>query len=82
MVEPHPHHLLPVDNLSSQYSISNGLFCLMLETTTNRVGIGRSCATICNDIDIAEAQDLARQNRQVRNEAFTPLKDTVSYSKK
>ena len=63
MVEPRPHHLLPVDNLSSQYSISNGLFCLMLETSTNRAEIGRSWAAISNDIDIAEAQDLARQNR-------------------
>lgn len=67
MVEPCPHHLLPMDNLSSQYNISNGLFCLMLETAINRAEIGRSWATISNDIDIAEAWDLARQNIQVRN---------------
>ena len=40
MVEPRPHHLLPVDNISSQFSISNGLFCLMLETATTRAEIG------------------------------------------
>ena len=67
MVEPRPYHLLLVDNLSSQYSISNGLFYLMLESATNRAKIGRSWEIISNDIDIAEAQDLARQNRQVRN---------------
>ena len=54
----------------------------MLETAINWAKIGRSWAAISNDIDIAEAQDLARQNRQVRNLAFIPLKDTVSYSKK
>ena len=32
MVEPRPH--LPVDNLNSQFSISNGFFCLMLDTAT------------------------------------------------
>ena len=67
MVEPRPHHLLPVDNLSSQYSISNGLFCLMLETAITRVEIGRRWIAISNDIDITEAQDLARQNGQIRN---------------
>ena len=63
MVEPCPHHLLPVDNLSSQYSISNGLFCLMLEIAITQDGIGQSWVAISNDIDIVEAQDLARQNR-------------------
>ena len=65
MVEPRPH--LPVDNLNSQFSISNGLFCLMLDTATTRAEIGRSWAAISNDIDIVEAYDLARQNEQVRN---------------
>ena len=60
MVEPRPH--LPVDNLHSQFSISNGLFCLMLDTATTRAEIGRSWTTISNDIDIVEAYDLARQN--------------------
>ena len=67
MVEPCPHHLLPVDNLSSQYSVSNGLLCLMLETTITRVEIGRSWEAICNDIDIVKAWDLTKQNRQIRN---------------
>ena len=58
MVEPRPH--LPVDNLNSQFSISNGLFCLMLYTTTTRAEIGRSWAAISNDIDIVEACDLAK----------------------
>ena len=65
MVEPHPHLL--VGNLNSQFSISNGLFYLMLDTTTTRAEIGRSWAAISNDIDIVEAYDLARQNEQVRN---------------
>lgn len=67
MVEPSPHHPQLLDNLSSQYNIYNGLFFLMLETATNRAEIGRSWAIISNDIDVAESQDLARQNRQVRN---------------
>ena len=65
MVEPRPHLL--VHNLNSQFSISNGLFCLMSDTTTTRAEIGRSWAAISNDIDIVEAYDLARQNEQVRN---------------
>ena len=65
MVEPRPH--LPVDNLNSQFSISNGLFYLMLDTITTRVEIGHSWVAISNDIDIVEAYDLARQNEQVRN---------------
>ena len=60
MAETRPHHLLPVDNLSSQYSISNGLFFLILETAIPRAEIGGSWPAIFNDIDIAEAQDLAR----------------------
>ena len=55
MVETQPHHLLPVDNLNSQFSISNRLFCLMLETATTRAEIGRSWAATSNDIDIVEA---------------------------
>lgn len=58
MVEPHPH--LPVDNLNSQLSISNGLFSLMLDIATTQAEIGRSWAAISNDIDIVEAYDLAR----------------------
>lgn len=65
MGEPRPH--LPVDNFNSQFSISNGLFCLMLDTATTRAEIGRSWAAISNDIDIVEAYDLARQNEQVIN---------------
>ena len=65
MVEPCPH--LPVDNLNSQFNLSNGLFYLMLDTTTTRAKIGRSWVAISNDIDIVEAYDLARQNEQVRN---------------
>ena len=60
MVETRPHHLLPVDNLNSQFSISNGLLCLMLETASTRAEIRRSWTAISNDIDIVEAQDLAR----------------------
>ena len=60
MVEPRPHHLLPVDNLNSQFSISNGLFYLMLEIATTRAEIGRSWVAISIDIDMVEAQDLAR----------------------
>ena len=67
MVEPRPHHILPVDNLSIQYSVSNGLFCLMLETVITRAEIGQSWAAISNDINIAKAQDLAIQNGQIRN---------------
>ena len=65
MVEPRPN--LPADNLNSQFTISNGLFCLMLDNTTTQAEIGRSWAAISNDIDIVEAYDLARQNEQVRN---------------
>ena len=65
MVERRSH--LPADNLTSQFSISNGLFCLMLDTATTRAEIGHSWAAISNDIDIVEAYDLARQNEQVRN---------------
>ena len=65
MVEPRPH--LPVDNINSQFTISNGLFCLMLDTATTQVKIGRSWAAISNDIDIVEAYELARHNEHVRN---------------
>ena len=65
MVEPRPD--LPADNLNSQFSISNGILCLMLDTATTQAEIGRSWEAISNDIDIVEAYDLARQNEQVRN---------------
>jgi hypothetical protein len=65
MVEPRPQ--LPVDNLHSQFSISNGLLCLMLDIATTRAEIGRSWVAISNDIDIVEAYDLARQNEPVKN---------------
>jgi len=67
MVEPNPHHPQLLDNLNNQYSISNGLFCLMLDTTTTRVEIGRSWATISQEIDVAEDQELGTQNQQRRN---------------
>ena len=67
MVEPSLHHPQLLDNINSQYSISNGLFFLMFDTTTTRAEIGRSWATISQDIDVAEAQELDRQNRQLRN---------------
>ena len=60
MVEPHPQ--LPVDNLHSQFSISNGLFCLVLDTATTRAERGCSWVAISNNIDIVEVYDLARQN--------------------
>ena len=65
MVEPRPD--LPTDNLNSQFSISNGFFCLMLDTATTRAKRGRSWVAISNDMDIVEAYDLARDNEQVRN---------------
>ena len=67
MVEPRIHNLLLVDNLSSQYSISNDLFCLMLDTAITRAEIGQSWEAISNYIDISKARDLARHNRQIRN---------------
>ena len=63
MVEPNPHHPQSLDNLNNQYNISNGIFCLMLDTTTTRTEIGRSWATIALEIDAAEAQELGRQNQ-------------------
>ena len=63
MVKPIPHHPQLLGNLNTQYGISNGLFCLMLETTTTRVEIGRSWAAISQEIDAAEAQELGRQNQ-------------------
>ena len=65
MVERCPH--LPVNNLNSQFSISNGLFCVMLDTATTWVEIGQSWAAISNYIDIVEVYDLAKHNEQVRN---------------
>ena len=67
MVEPSPHHPQLLDNLNIQYSISNGLFCFMLDTTITRAETGRSWAAISQEIDVAEAQDLDRQNRHLRN---------------
>ena len=61
MVEQSPNHPRLVYNLSSQYSITNGLFCVMLETTTSRAELGRSWVVISHDIDLAERQDLIRQ---------------------
>ena len=63
MVDPIPHHPQLLGNLNTQYSLSNGLFCLMLETTTTRVEIGRSWAAISQVIDEAEAQDICRTNQ-------------------
>ena len=60
----HPHFEY---NLSSQYSISNGLFSLMLDTATTKEEIGRSWAVISNDIDIVDAQEQVRQVRKNRN---------------
>lgn len=46
----------------------------MLETTITQAEIGWSWATLSNDTDIAEAQDLARHNRKIRNYMFISLK--------
>ena len=35
----------------------------MLDTTTTRVEIGRSWATISQEIDVVETQDINRQNQ-------------------
>ena len=67
MVEPKLHQPELLDNLNSQYSISNELFCLMLDTTTTRAEIGRSWAAISQEIDVEEAQELGRKNQQLRN---------------
>ena len=67
MVELSPHHPQLLDNLNSQYIISNGIFFLMLDTTTTRAEIGRSWDAISQEIDVAEAQELDIQNRQFRN---------------
>ena len=58
MVEPSLHHPQLLDNLNSQYSISNGIFFLMLDTTTTKVEIGRSWDAISQEIDVAKAQEL------------------------
>ena len=63
MVEPIPHLSELLGNLSTQYNISNGLFRLMLETTTTRAEIGRSWVAISQEIDAAEAQDIGRENQ-------------------
>ena len=63
MVEPTPNQFQLLGNLNTQYIISNGLFSLMLETTTTRAKIGRSWVAISQEIDAAEAQDLNRQNQ-------------------
>ena len=65
MVEPCPH--LPVDNLHSQFSISNGIFYLILDTAITRAEIGHSWEAISNNINVVEAYNLARQIEQVRN---------------
>ena len=63
MVESNPHHPQLLENLNNQYSISNGLFCLMLDTATTRAEIGRSWVAISQEIDVAEAQELGRENQ-------------------
>ena len=63
MVEPTPNHPQLLGNLNPQYSISNGLFSLMLATATTRAEIGRTWVAISQEIDAAEAQDLNRQNQ-------------------
>ena len=63
MVEPTPNHPQLLGNLNTQYSISNGLLCLMLETTATWAEIGRSCVAISQEIDAVEAQDIDRQNQ-------------------
>ena len=63
MVESNPHHPQLLGNLNNQYSISNGLFCLMLDIATTRADIGRSWVAISQEIDVAEAQELCRQNQ-------------------
>ena len=67
MVEQSPNHPRLVYNLSSQYSISNDLFCVMLETATSRAELGRSWTVISHDIDLEERQDLIRQQERHRN---------------
>ena len=67
MVEQSPSHPRLVYDLSSQYSISNGLFCVMLETATSRLEYGRSGVVISHDIDLAKRKDLIRQQERDRN---------------
>ena len=67
MVEQSPNHPRLVYNLSSQYSIDNGLFCVMLKTATSRAELGRSLAAISHDIDLAESKDLIRKQERDRN---------------
>ena len=57
MAIPIPNHPYIEYNLSSQYSVSNGLFSLMLDIATTREEIGRSWVVISNDIDIDDAQE-------------------------
>ena len=63
MVETTLNHPQLLGNLNPQYSISNGLFSLMLETATTRTETGRTWVAISQEIDAAEAQDLNRQNQ-------------------
>ena len=63
MVEPTSNHPQLLGNLNIQYSISNGLFSLMVETTTTRAKIGRSWDAISQEINAAEAQDIDRKNQ-------------------
>ena len=67
MVEQSPNHPRLVYNLSSQYSITNGLFCVMLEIATSSAKLGRSWVVISHDIDLVERQDLIRQQERHRN---------------
>ena len=54
MVELTPNHPQLLGNLNPQYSISNGLFSLMLETATTRVQIGRTWIAISQDYIIGK----------------------------
>ena len=57
MAIPIPNHPYNEIHINSQYNIANGLFSLMIDTTTNIEEIGRSWVVISNDIDIVEAQE-------------------------
>lgn len=67
MVEPTPNHPQLLGNLKPQFSISNGLFSVILQTATTRAEIGRTWAAISQEIDAAKAQDLNRQNQSIKN---------------
>ena len=60
MVIPIPDHPYNEIHLNSQLSVANGLFSLMIATTTNREETWRSWLVISNDIDIFEEQEHVR----------------------